>query len=133
MKFDNVELPSNKKFGFFFSAVFLVVSLYFYFEGNVVITYVFSISSLLFFMATLIKSDVLAPLNSLWMRFGVLLGMIVSPFVLGLIFFGLFTPLSICMRILGRDELHLKFKPQRSHWITRDSQTIEPDTFKQQF
>ena len=72
-----------------------------------------------FFLVTLIKSDALLPLNKLWMRFGVLLGIIVSPIVLGIIFFGMFTPIAILIRFSGRDELHLKFTQKGSHWIPR--------------
>ena len=66
------------------------------------------------------------------MRFGLLLGMIISPVVLGLIFFGLFTPLAFMMRLFARDELRLKLKEQQSHWIQRETE-IEPKSFRNQF
>ena len=66
------------------------------------------------------------------MRFGLLLGMIVSPIVLGFIFFGLITPIAMFMRVSGRDELRLKFSQKASHWILR-SEPIKSESFKQQF
>ena len=133
MKFSDIELPSNKKFGFFFSGVFVVIGAYFYMENSLAATYSFFTSGLLFLVVTLVRADVLLPLNKLWMRFGLLLGMIVSPIVLGVIFFGLFTPISILMRLFGRDELRLKFKQETTHWILRDSSTAQTDKFKHQF
>ena len=132
MDFSNIELPSNRKFGFFFSAVFLVIYIYFYIEGADTTTYIFASLSVLFFFVTLIKADLLLPLNKLWMRFGFLIGMIVSPIVLGIIFFGLFTPIAICIRLAGRDELRLRLSTKASHWIKRDA-SIESDSFKYQF
>ena len=92
----------------------------------------FIAAALAFLLVTLIKSDALLPLNKLWMRFGLLLGMIVSPIVLGVIFFGLFTPIAILMRLSGRDELRLKIAQKASHWISRE-EPIKSETFKHQF
>jgi len=66
------------------------------------------------------------------MRFGILLGRIVSPIVLGIIFFGLFTPIAILMRLIGRDELRLKYTQRQTHWIPR-SESIKAESFKHQF
>ena len=132
MNFSEIELPSNRKFGLFFSLVFTVAAAYFYFTGNIVWTYAFVAASLIFLLITLIKSDALLPLNKLWMRFGLLLGMIVSKIVLGIIFFGLFMPIATLMRLSGRDELSLQFSKKVSHWITRSEQ-IKPESFKNQY
>ena len=132
MKFSEIELPSNRKFGFFFTIVFAVVAAFFYYSYNLTWAYVFSAAALVFMLATLTKSDVLLPLNKLWMRFGLLLGMIVSPIVLGVIFFGLFTPIAMLMRLSGRDELRLKFAQKVSHWISR-GEPIKSESFKHQF
>ena len=105
MKFSEIELPSNRKFGFFFTFVFCSSSSLFLLYENIDWAYAFVAAASIFLLITLIKSDTLLPLNKLWMRFGLLLGMIVSPIVLGLIFFGLFTPIAILMRLSGRDEL----------------------------
>ena len=132
MKFTEIELPSNQKFGFFFTFVFAVTAAYFYHSADVSWAFVFIVTTLIFLLITLIKSDALLPLNKLWMRFGLLLGMIVSPIVLGIIFFGLFTPIAILMRLSGRDELRLKSTHKASHWISR-SELIKPESFKDQF
>ena len=132
MKLSEIELPSNRKFGLFFTFVFAVVAAYFYYSANVRWTYVFIAAASIFLLVTLIKSDALLTLNKLWMRFGLLLGMIVSPIVLGIIFFALFTPIAILMRLSGRDELRLKFRSKVSHWITRNEQ-IKSESFKHQF
>ena len=132
MKFSEIELPSNRKFGFFFTFVFAIATAYFYYKANVGWAYVFVAAASIFLLITLIKSEALLPLNKLWMRFGFLLGMIVSPIVLGLIFFGLFTPIAMLMRLSGRDELRLKFSQKASHWISRD-ETVNTESFKHQF
>lgn len=132
MNFSEIELPSNRKFGLFFTFVFAVAAAYFYYAENIVWTYAFVVASLIFLLITLIKSDALLPLNKLWMRFGLLFGMIVSKIVLGIIFFGLFMPIAVLMRLGGRDELSLQFSQKVSHWKTRSEQ-IEPESFKNQF
>jgi hypothetical protein len=132
MKFPDVELPSNKKFGFFFTLVFGIAAGYFYFVGNMTWVYVFAAVALIFLAVTIVKADVLLPLNKLWMRFGLLLGLIFSPIVLGIIFFGLFTPIAGLLRLRGRDELRLKVNKKTSHWISR-SEPLQSDSFKHQF
>ena len=132
MNFSEVKLPSNRKFGFFFTFVFVLTAAYFYSATNFSLAYIFSAASLIFLFLTLVKDDILLPLNKLWMRFGLLLGMIVSPIVLGIIFFGLFTPTATLMRINGRDELRLKFTEKSSHWIGRN-EPIKSESFKHQF
>ena len=132
MKFSEVELPSNRKFGFFFTLVFAVAAAYFFEAVKMTWAYAFIAAALVFLIVTLVKSDALLPLNKLWMRFGLLLGMIVNPIVFGVIFFGLFTPVATLMRLSGRDELRLKFTQKKSHWITR-SEPIKSESFKNQF
>jgi hypothetical protein len=81
----------------------------------------------------LIKSEILLPLNKLWMNIGYLLGNFVNPIVLGIIFFLMFVPIAISMRIFRRDELSLKFKDKISYWKKRENSNFEIDSFKQQF
>ena len=133
MKLSDVELPSNKHFGFFLSAVCMAASVYCYAENSAVSAYAFFALGLLVFIIILVKADALLPLNMLWMRFGLVLGMIVTPIVLGIIFFGLFTPIAILMRCSGRDELRLTFKKKPTHWILRDLPAANTGGFKQQF
>jgi len=81
----------------------------------------------------LIKPDLLLPLNKLWMRFGLLIGRIVSPIVLGVIYFGLFMPISFIMRLIGRDELRLRVNNDGTNWISRENSSIKSTAFKNQF
>jgi hypothetical protein len=132
MNLDDIELPSNRKFGYFFSVVFGVAAMYFFAIDSLIWSAVFGVLAVLFVLITVAKADLLLPLNKLWMRFGLLLGMIISPIVLGLIFFALFTPIAIMMRLFGRDELRLKVKEQRSHWLQRKTE-INSESFLNQF
>ena len=136
MKTSELELPTNKKFGFFFTAIFLIATTYFYINNassSVVIT--LGVIGLSFLVATLVNPDLLLPLNRLWMRFGQLLGMIISPIVMGIIFFGLFTPMSLTMHLFRRDELRLRFGNKKTHWILRDFPDGDElsDSFKRQY
>ena len=132
MKFPEVQLPSNRKFGYFFTLVFAIAATYLYYKENIGWAYVFVAAASIFLLITLVKSDALLPLNKLWMRFGLFLGMIVSPLVLGIIFFGLVTPYALVMKIFGRDELSLKIKKNGTHWRAR-SQVMPQTDFTQQF
>ena len=120
MELSNVELPSDRKFGLFFTVIFFVASGYFYITGYHLGFQIFVISSVVFFVISVLRPDILSPLNKLWMRLGLLLGLIVSPIIMGLIFFVIFAPIGILMRIMGRDELRLCVKDKQSHWIERD-------------
>jgi len=128
----NVVLPSNLKFGYFFSFVFLIASIYFYFREINMTFYILGTCSIVFFLITFFKADILRPLNKLWMSFGLFLGMIVSPIVMGAIFFIIFTPIGILMRLFGRDELLLKFKIKPSYWTNRN-EDIHSNSFRNQF
>ena len=132
MNWSSLELPSNRKFGFFFSTVFLAAAIYFYINNTDLVVYVLGILSALFFVITFVKADLLLPLNKLWMRVGFMLGIIMSPIVLGIIFFFLFTPIAFLMRLSGRDELKLRLKKQPSYWIKRDKEA-QSDSYKNQF
>ena len=80
------SLPSNKKFGIFFSGIFFILSVYFYFNGNELLVYLLSLFVVFLLIITFVKADILMPFNKLWMRFGLLLGKIISPIILGVIF-----------------------------------------------
>ena len=133
MKFADIELPSNRKFGYFFTAVFAVAGLYFFSRDSYTLSYVLFGLSAVFGVVTLLKADLLLPLNKLWMGLGLLIGIVVSPIVLGIIFFVLFTPISLIMRLIGRDELRLKFAERQSYWKLRTSDASPSETFKNQF
>lgn len=131
MNMSDVELPSNRKFGLFFSAFSFILSIYFY--SNFLLSYILITVGFLFFTVALIKSDLLLPLNNLWMWFGMLIGRIVSPIVLGVVYFGLFTPMSFIMRLIRRDELRLRVNNDGTKWISRENSSIKSASFKNQF
>ena len=133
MNLPDVDLPSNRKFGFFFTAVFVVIGVYLFIDEATTSSYVLFALASTFFVITVVKAEALLPLNKLWMKFGLLLGMIVSPIVLGIIFFGLFTPISLLMKLFGRDELRLKLANRASHWKERNTDASQADSFKHQF
>ena len=132
MKSPEIKLPSNHKFGFFFSIIFLLASLYSYYIDSEIMANVLGTLCGTFLVITFVNAKILLPLNKLWMKFGVLLGIIISPIIMGVIFFGIFTPIAIIMRLAGRDELHLRFKKKKTHWINRKNLN-KFDTFKNQF
>jgi hypothetical protein len=133
MSYADIELPTNKKFGLFFAAIFLLASAYFLHKGLHILSLLFIVFAVTFAVLAFVKSEVLLPLNKLWMRFGLLLGMIVSPIVLGVIFFALFMPIGVVMRLFGRDELQLKPKSAATYWKTRDPDEFSAVSFKNQF
>ena len=132
MKFQQAQLPSNRTFGFFFALVFAIVATYCSLSGNWAWAYGFATAFLVFLVLAIVKAEIFLPLNKLWTRFGLLLGMFISPLVLGVVFFGLFTPMALAMRLSGRDELRLKLNQQVSHWVSR-SEPIKSESFKYQF
>ena len=122
MTFSEVEFPSNKKFGYFFSFVFVLAASYSHYVGMVYWWgYAFAFISVICLIITVVKADILLPFNILWMRLGLVLGRVVSPLILGLIFFGIFSPIAILTRISGRDELGLKLMKKQSYWILRSN------------
>jgi len=127
-----ILLPSDKKFGYFFTVIFLITSIYFYLKENYMSFCVLGTFFIVFFLVTLFKAEILKPLNKLWMGFGLVLGMIVSPIVMGVIFFMIFTPIGILMRLFGRDELLLQFKSKSSYWTERH-EDIHSNSFRRQF
>ena len=129
----HIKLPSNKKFGFFFSSIFFIVSIYLYLIENIILTFLLVSLSIIFLIITLIKPDTLLPLNNLWMKFGLLLGIIISPIVLGLIFFGLITPISLITGLFGRDELNLKLKKKNTYWLPRKTSHSQTKDLRSQF
>ncbi len=133
MEHKDIKLPSNLTFGLFFAGVFAAFGLYKYVYGGALIASLSGFASLGFLAVTFIARDLLTPLNRLWMRFGLLLSAIVGPIVLGILFFGLFTPVAVATRLFGRDELKLKKTQADSHWRTRDPAGPEPESFANQF
>ena len=109
MKFPKVEkISSNRSFGLLFFIVFIVIA-FWSFRGNIEQIKFWSLGlSLIFLILGLINSKLLNPLNKSWHYLGILLGMIVSPIVMGIIYFLVVSPIGFVMRFLGKDLLRLK-------------------------
>ena len=128
------QLPSNKKFGFLFSGIFLAFSLYGYFKHES-ITFIGLplLASGFFLVSSFFFQSLLGPLNKAWFLLGIGLGKVVSPIVLGIIFFGLITPIALIARLIGRDELKLKRPKTSSYWSEPIGSNSDADSFKNQF
>tara|TARA_B000000475_G_C15671846_1_gene314352 strand:+ start:37 stop:420 length:384 start_codon:yes stop_codon:yes gene_type:complete len=115
---DDVKISSNRSFGIVFFVVFLIIALYpLINDGNIRLWSL--IVSLAFLALGLLNSKFLSPLNKIWFKFGLFLGKIISPMVMGLIFFFVVTPIGILMRILKKDLLNLKMNNNKSYWIEK--------------
>ncbi len=132
----NIALPSERSFGLLFAVVCAGLAAYGQFLGDWGRLAVFAlvICAVAFGCLAFVFSKALRPLNWLWYQLGQLLGKVVSPIILGSIFFLLLTPVSLVTRMFGRDELRLtKRKGQQSYWIERSPPGPEPTSFKNQF
>ena len=126
---DDIKISSNRSFGIVFFIVFILIAFYpLINQGEIRIWSV--LISLFFFFLCIINSKILTPLNKVWFKFGIFLGKIISPIVMGLIFFLVVTPIAFLMRMLNKDLLNLKSSKNNSYWIEK----IEPKSkMKNQF
>ena len=130
MKKVPVKISSNRSFGFLFFVVFFVISLWPLKSQGDLRLWAF-ILSLVFLVLGVLNSKFLTPLNKLWFKFGISLGTIVSPIVMGVVFFIVVTPIGVIMRFAGKDLLKLKiYNNFDTYWITRNK---EKSTMKKQF
>ena len=112
---------SNKSFGLLFFIVFLIIGLWPLKNGDSLNIYFIAIS-ITFLILGLINSKLLSPLNKIWIKLGEVLGIIISPIVMFLVYFIVLTPISLIVRLFGKDLLGLKFfKKNDSYWIIRKS------------
>tara|TARA_B100000767_G_C19698287_1_gene507195 strand:- start:281 stop:670 length:390 start_codon:yes stop_codon:yes gene_type:complete len=120
MNKNKIKISSNKSFGLVFFIVFLFVSLLPLFkDGNIRIWAL--MLAIIFLILGLLNSSILKPLNKIWFKFGILLGNLISPIVMGIVFFAVVTPTAIIMRIFGKNLLGLKNSNKQSYWIERSS------------
>jgi|TARA_B100000768_G_C11257401_1_gene367075 hypothetical protein len=110
---------SNRSFGILFFVVFLTISLWPLLKENDLRIWSFIIS-ILFLILGILNSKILSPIKRVWIRFGELLGKIISPIVLAVVFFIVVTPIGLFMKILRKDLLNIKFTKDKSYWIKRD-------------
>lgn len=130
---DDHEGSSDRSFGFVFAGFFALIGLYNAWHHGRGWPWLALVAAG-FLAVALIRPAVLAPLNRLWMKFGLLLAMIINPIVLGILFFLVFTPMAFIARLVGKDFLRLKKQPEaKSYWIVRDPPGPEPVSMKDQF
>ena len=114
----DIKISTNKSFGLVFFVVFFLISVYPLLNAEN-IRFWSLIVAIIFLTLGLLNSKILTPLNKIWFKFGLLLGSIVSPIVMSIIFFFVVTPISLIMRILGKDILNLKWDNANSYWIKK--------------
>lgn len=113
------KIGSNRSFGIVFSIVFLIISIYPILNDENIRIWSLAIS-VIFLTLGIINSKILNPLNIIWFKFGILLGKIISPIVMGIIFFLVVTPTGLFMRFLKKDLLRLKYNKKSSYWIEKN-------------
>ena len=115
---NEVKIGSNKNFGIVFFVVFLIISLYPILNDDSLRLWSLVIS-ITFLILGLMNSKILSPLNRLWFKIGIILGTIISPIIMGIIFFFVVTPIGYLMRLFKKDVLNLKFNDNKSYWIEK--------------
>ena len=118
MNNDNIEISSNRSFGIIFFIVFLLITIYPLIKNEELRIWSLIIA-IIFLILGLLNSKILTPLNKLWFKFGLFLSKIVSPMIMGVIFFLVVTPIAFIIRIIGKDLLNLKFNKNKTYWIEK--------------
>ena len=121
MKQSKIKIGSNRSFGIVFFVVFLIISIWPLLDEKE-LRYWSLIVSFIFLILGILKSNILTPLNKVWFKFGILLGNIIAPIVMGIVFFLVVTPTGLIMKILGKDLLNLKKNTKNSYWIEKRNQ-----------
>ena len=116
---DDIKISTNRSFGVVFFVVFLLIAIYpLTHSGDIRIWS--AIISFIFLVLGLLNSSILTPLNKIWFKFGIILGKIISPVIMAIIFFLVVTPTGLIMRILRKDILNLKYNQNKSYWIEKE-------------
>jgi hypothetical protein len=128
-----IETASDRSFGRVFAAAFALLSTYLAWRGNAWWPASLALSAA-FLILALVRPSLLAPLNWLWTRLGLLLGAIVAPIVMGVVYFAVITPMAVVARLIGKDFLRLKRDPAApSYWLPREDQQPSPERLRDQF
>ena len=116
-----IKISSNRSFGIVFSIVFFIIAIWPLLNGSN-IRYWSLIISVVFLILGILNSKILTPLNKIWFKIGILLGNVISPIIMSIIFFLVVTPTSFIMKILRKDLLNLKKNTKNSYWIKKQNQ-----------
>ena len=117
---EKIKLPSNRNFGIVFSIVFLIIATWPILNQNEIRIWSIIIS-LIFLILGLINSKFLSPLNKAWFKFGLILGSVIAPVVMGIVYFLVVTPTGLIMKALGKDILGLKRNKNSTYWLEKDN------------
>ena len=115
----NNKKNSNRTFGILFFLVFLVIGIWPITNGEY-LRWWSIIISLIFLFLGIINSKILTPFNKIWIKIGELLGRVIAPIVMAIIYFFIITPMAILLKLLRKDLLKIKFSPATTYWIKRD-------------
>ena len=115
---NDIKISSNRSFGLVFFVVFLLISIYPLLHGQN-LRFWSLIVAIIFLALGLLNSKILTPLNKIWFKFGLLLGSIVSPVIMSIIFFFVVTPISFVMKIIGKDILNLELNNNNTYWVEK--------------
>mgnify|MGYP001173199161 CR=1 FL=1 len=113
------KISSNRSFGILFCIVFALIAVWPLMHNESLRFWAIPIS-MIFFILGLLNSKLLSPLNLIWIKFGELLGRIIAPIVMAIIYFIIVTPIGLFMRLIGKDLLKLKFLKNNSYWTKRE-------------
>jgi hypothetical protein len=130
---ESVKISSDRSFGLVFAGLFALLGTLSLYRGGTGWYYCFPLAALIVMLAYA-APGMLAPLNRLWAKFGHLLHMLISPLLLGVVFYLCIVPIGWLMRLSGKDPMRRKFEPAaKSYWIVRTPPGPSPETFKNQF
>ena len=130
---EEIGVSSDRSFGIVFTLLFLAVGIWMV-SGSHSTGWLFFAGSVILFVVTLARPSILGPLNRAWFKFGLLLGQVVNPLILGVVFFLVITPMAVFRRLWGKDSLHLKFNLcLESYWIDRNPPGPKPSSMTRQF
>ena len=130
---EEIKVPPDRSFGIVFTLVFLAMGLWVVSEGQSK-GWLFFVIAALFLVVAIARPCILGPLNRAWTKFGLLLGQVFNPLLLGVVFFLVVTPIAVVLRLWGKDSLHLKSKPDlKSYWIDRSPTSPKFGSMTKQF
>ena len=117
--YTKIKRSNDRNFGLIFAAFFMIICLYPILQGQDIKLWACTISFIFLFFGIFFPKALILP-NKLWFKFGMLLGTIIAPIIMGIIFILVVSPIGIIMRLLGKDILNQKMeKSSKSYWIKR--------------
>ena len=126
-------MPSNINFGLSFATLFAILALYLSYKSELIIASIFLLLFTITILFTIFIPKKLNFLNIIWFKFGLILGKLISPIILAFIYFIIITPISVVLRIIGRDLLQLKKNSDQTYWKIRKNYKINPKSFWNQY